>query len=73
MPREGKFSPAFHVVNPSTEPAHSFCQIFLPIAAFCDELNAGKPGVPAEAAGDEAKGEQLANNRAMKNGSGFIK
>lgn len=31
MPNEAKFSPAFQEVKPATEPAHSFCQIFLPM------------------------------------------
>ncbi len=73
MPREGKFSPAFHVVSPSTEPAHSFCQIFFPIAAFCDELSVGNPGVAADADGDEENGEQPIKARAKQRGSVFIK
>jgi FKBP-type peptidyl-prolyl cis-trans isomerase FklB len=31
IPREAKFSPSFHEVNPASVPLHSFCQIFLPI------------------------------------------
>src|SRR5881392_247918 len=31
MPREAKFSPAFHEVRPEMVPPHSFCQMRLPI------------------------------------------
>src|SRR6056297_3198636 len=33
IPREGKSSPTFQEVSPSTVPLHSFFQIFFPIAA----------------------------------------
>ena len=38
IPSEGTSSPPFHVVSPETLPAHSFCQIFRPIAALMNEI-----------------------------------
>ncbi len=58
MPNEGNSSPAFQVVSPSTEPPHSFCQIFLPMAFFCAFDNCGNAPV-FSAAELAAKGEQL--------------
>src|SRR5258708_10861664 len=40
MPREAKFSPAFHEVSPEIVPPHSFCQIRLPIrCASVEEIS----------------------------------
>ena len=40
MPREAKFSPAFHEVSPEIVPPHSFCQIRLPIrCASAEEIS----------------------------------
>ena len=65
IPIDGNSSPAFQVVRPSTVPPHSFCQIFLPMAAFWAPLSELAAGLAAAWVVSEA-GPQAARARLHK-------
>ncbi len=67
MPREAKFSPAFHEVRPAKVPLHSFCQIFFPMR----RVSAGERSIAAASPRVEAKRKSAASDRWLSASPGL--